>query len=97
MPGTSRKQGDQGHSSRESATSKLLSDRATVWNCIRKWAVAMPKRNSVCIGGDLNACLLPQRPHVGSGTQGHKKSTHTHTPGSDGAAELGGFGWARSS
>ena len=58
--------------SREDAQADLLSRRQGIWKAIGSWARSMPQRNSVVIGGDMNASLTCSQPHVGPGVHPHK-------------------------
>ena len=54
----------------------LLQQRAQIWLKIRSWTAAVPARHKLLIAGDLNACLQPQSPHVGTGTAVHQSLQH---------------------
>ena len=64
--------GDVGGPSRAELHEDLLSKRQCIWQTISRWTRSIPKRNTVLIGGDMNASLQEALPHVGAGVHPHK-------------------------
>ena len=59
-------------SARDTARTELLNRRSHIWRLVDNWVRAVPARNALLIGGDMNASLSTAMPNVGHGTQPHK-------------------------
>ena len=57
---------------RDTARTELLNRRSHIWRLVDNWVRAVPARNALLIGGDMNASLSNAMPNVGHGTQPHK-------------------------
>ena len=64
--------GERPASSRSEVRDDLLRKRNGIWQDLGKWVRSIPARNTLLIGGDMNASLCSSPPHVGPGVQPHK-------------------------
>ena len=56
---------------RDTVRADLLRKRSSVWQIIDNWVRSIPARNTLVIGGDMNASLQTAQPHVGLGVHPH--------------------------
>ena len=56
---------------RSTARAELLRKRGSVWQIVDNWVRSIPARNTLVLGGDMNASLQTAQPHVGLGVHPH--------------------------